>query len=89
MIIGPIISMIIGLDAMGMNGADFVPPYEIFLAAAIISVFAIIPIIFVIKDSSRLRESLIAKRENERTLAAETVAMSETEAVSEAEKAAE
>lgn len=66
MIVGPIISMIIGLDAMGMNGANFVPPYEIFLAAAVISVFAIIPIIFVIKDSTRLRESLIANRESER-----------------------
>lgn len=77
MIIGPIISMIIGLDAMGMNGADFVPPYEIFLAAAIISVFAIIPIIFVIKDSSRLRDSLIAKRESGKA-EAETVSLQES-----------
>ncbi|MBQ1326243.1 MAG: MFS transporter, partial [Solobacterium sp.] len=27
MIVGPIISLLIGLDAMGMNGAGFVPPY--------------------------------------------------------------
>ena len=62
---------------MGMNGADFVPPYEIFLAAAIISVFAIIPIVFVIKDSSRLRDSLIAKRESEKA-EAETVSLQES-----------
>ena len=44
MIIGPIISMIIGLDAMGMNGEDFMPTYSIFLAAAIVAVFAAIPL---------------------------------------------
>lgn len=41
MIVGPVISMLIGLDAMGMNGADFVPTYEIFLAAAIVALFAL------------------------------------------------
>ena len=55
MIIGPIISMIIGLDAMGMNGEDFAPTYEIFLAAAIVAVFAFIPMYFVRKDADRLR----------------------------------
>ena len=66
MIVGPIVSLIIGLNAMGMNGENFTPPYEIFLAAAIIAIFAFIPVIFVIKDSSRLRASLIAKRESEK-----------------------
>ena len=58
MIIGPIISMIIGLDAMGMNGEDFMPTYSIFLAAAIVAVFAAIPLWPVMKDDSRLRSSL-------------------------------
>ncbi len=44
MVIGPIISMIIGLDAMGMNGAEFAPPYTIFLAAAIVATLAIWPL---------------------------------------------
>ena len=43
MIIGPIISLLIGLDAMGLNGADFVPPYSVFLAAAIVAALAAIP----------------------------------------------
>lgn len=51
MIVGPIISLLIGLDAMGMNGADFVPPYTLFLAAAIAALPAIIPVWFVRKDS--------------------------------------
>ena len=51
MIVGPVISLLIGLDAMGMNGADFVPPYGMFLAAAIVALFAWIPIYFVRKDS--------------------------------------
>ncbi len=65
MIIGPLISMAIGLDAMGMNGSNFAPPFEIFLAAAVIAIVAIVPIIFVIKDSARLRSSLVAERANE------------------------
>ncbi len=51
MIVGPIISLLIGLDAMGMNGADFVPPYTLFLAAAIAALPAVIPVWFVRKDS--------------------------------------
>lgn len=45
MIIGPIISLILGLDAMGMNGNDFVPPFTLFMAAAIVAVLAVFPII--------------------------------------------
>ena len=51
MIIGPIISLIIGLDAMGMNGENFVPPYAMFLAAAVVALLAAIPIWFVRKKS--------------------------------------
>ncbi len=55
MIVGPIISMCIGLDAMGLNGADFAPTYEIFLAASIVAVLAVMPLIFVRRDADRLR----------------------------------
>ena len=55
MIVGPIISMCIGLDAMGLNGADFAPTYEIFLAASIVAVPAFIPMVFVRRDADRLR----------------------------------
>ena len=63
MIIGPIISMIIGLDAMGMNGEDFMPTYSIFLAAAIVAVFAAIPLFLVRKDDPRLRKRLTQKKD--------------------------
>ncbi len=51
MIIGPIISLLIGLDAMGLNGEDFVPPYGMFLAAAIVAALAAVPIYLVRKKS--------------------------------------
>ncbi len=53
MVVGPIVSLIIGLDAMGINSAEnFTPPYEIFLAAAIIAVIGFIPLYFVRKSHS-------------------------------------
>lgn len=53
MIIGPIISLILGLDAMGMNGEDFVPPYSMFLAAAVVAVFAAVPIMKIYQNSEK------------------------------------
>lgn len=53
MILGPIISLLVGLDAMGMNGENFVPPYSIFLAAAIIAVLAAVPVFFIRRDAGR------------------------------------
>lgn len=50
MIVGPIISLILGLDAMGLNGNDFVPPYTLFMAAAIVAILAIIPITIIKKE---------------------------------------
>ena len=44
MIVGPIISLLVGLDAMGLNGEGFVPPYTLFLAAALAALPAVIPI---------------------------------------------
>ena len=53
MIIGPIISLILGMDAMGNNGESFTPPFTIFLAAAIVGLIALIPTFFVRKSAKR------------------------------------
>ena len=53
MIVGPIISLCIGLDAMGINGADFMPTYHIFLAAAVVAVPAAIPLLLLTKKEKR------------------------------------
>ena len=53
MIVGPIISLCIGLDAMGINGADFIPTYHIFLAAAVVAVPAAIPLLLLTKKEKR------------------------------------
>lgn len=53
MIIGPIISLILGLDAMGINGSDFVPPFSLYAAAAIVAAIAVIPIAVIRKNASR------------------------------------
>lgn len=58
MIVGPIISLILGLNAMGMNGNDFIPPYSLFLAAAIVAILALIPVIFIRRDSNKLKEDI-------------------------------
>lgn len=50
MIVGPLISLVIGLDAMGMNGEGFVPPYTIFLAGAIVAALAALPLWLVRKN---------------------------------------
>lgn len=63
MIVGPIISLCIGLDAMGMNGENFTPPYAIFLAATVVAIFALIPICFVRRDADRLRRDLLTKKQ--------------------------
>jgi len=51
MIVGPLISLSIGLDAMGLNGDTFAPTYEIFLAAAIVAAVALVPLWFVRRHS--------------------------------------
>ncbi|MCR5267942.1 MAG: MFS transporter [Lachnospiraceae bacterium] len=53
MIIGPVISLILGLDAMGMNGSNFAPPYSLYVAAAIVALLAVIPIALIRKGTDR------------------------------------
>lgn len=59
MIIGPVISLMIGINSFDSNDSGIAsPPFEIFLAASIVALIAIIPIVFVAKDSVRLKKSL-------------------------------
>ncbi len=68
MIVGPLISLALGINTYDPNqGPILKPPFEFFLAAAIVAVFAIIPIIFIVKDSDRLRKSLMDKVASART----------------------
>ena len=56
MLIGPLITMCLNLDKIDDSAPTFAPPFEIFLAATIVAILAIVPIIFVMKDSTKLRE---------------------------------
>ncbi len=62
MLIGSLISMIINLTEIDNQTLEYLPPFEIFLAAAIIAVFALIPIFFVRKDADNLRNRLLDKK---------------------------
>lgn len=72
MIIGPIIALIIGMNTFSADDAAAIakPDYWMFLASSIVAVFAIIPLIFVYKDSDRLRKHTLEKLAEEK--AAET-----------------
>ena len=63
MVIGPIISMAIGINSFDpTDGGAIAPPFEIFLAAAIVAVIAIVPIVFVARDADRLRAAKAAQK---------------------------
>ncbi len=66
MIIGPLVTLILGLNNTDTGDAGFKPPYSMFLAASIIAVLALIPAYFVRKDSNRLRDSLLKAQEAEK-----------------------
>ena len=60
MVVGPIISLAIGINSFDAHDTGIAsPPFEIFLAAAIVAVIALIPIFFVRKDADRLRRQVI------------------------------
>ena len=62
MIIGPIISLIIGLNTETTSDPNFTPTYAIFFAAAIVALFAFIPLYFVRRDAKRLRDELLKQK---------------------------
>ena len=66
MVIGPIISMAIGINSFDPTDSGAIaPPFEIFLAAAIVAVIAIVPIVFVARDADRLRTAKTAQNSAE------------------------
>jgi len=69
MIVGPIISLVIGLDATA-NEAGFRPPYAIFLAAAVVAVFAAVPILLMNRKKAQTPAPVSAMGENAATDAA-------------------
>ena len=72
MIIGPLVTLILGLNNTDTGDAGFKPPFSMFLAASIIAVLALIPAYFVRKDSNRLRDSLLKEKEAEEEQVVET-----------------
>lgn len=78
MLIGPLITMIINLMKMDDQSVDYMPPFEIFLAAAIIAVLAIIPIVFVMIDSDKLRKRKMEEKLAEQQAEAEAAEAAET-----------
>lgn len=67
MIIGPIISLLIGINSFDAKDelASTSPPYEMFLAAAIIALFAAVPIYFIRKDADRMRNGRLPSAPSE------------------------
>lgn len=65
MIVGPIISLIIGINSFDPHDelATTAPPFEMFLASAVVALLAAVPIFFIRKDADRLRHSLAADRQ--------------------------
>ena len=79
-----LIPMALGIgiaQAVGVNSLDahsdgqMQPPFELFLAAGIVAAIAAIPLIWVVKDSDRLRAELMRRKD------AETAAAEDGEAV--------
>ena len=63
MVIGPVISMAIGINSFDPTDSGAIaPPFEIFLAASIVAVIAIVPIVFVARDADRLRAAKAAQK---------------------------
>ena len=77
MLIGPLITMIINLMKMDNQSVDYMPPFEIFLAAAIIAVLAIIPIVFVMIDADKLRKRKMEEKLAEQQAEAEAAETAE------------
>ena len=71
MIIGPLVTLILGLKDADTGAAGFAPPFSMFLAASIIATLALVPAFFVRKDAARLRETLLQEAEKDKAVDAE------------------
>lgn len=71
MIIGPLVTLILGLKDADTGAAGFAPPFSMFLAASIIATLALVPALFVRKDAARLRETLLQEAEKDKAVDAE------------------
>ena len=67
MLIGPLVTLILGLNNTDTGAAGFKPPFSMFLAASIIAALALIPAYFVRKDATRLRDSLLPTAAEDKT----------------------
>ncbi len=77
MVLGIAIAQIVGINSLDAHDAgQTTPPFELFLAAAVIVVLAAIPLFFVFRDADRLRAAKAAAEAEE---AAATETQSETE----------
>lgn len=66
MIIGPLVTLLLGLNNTDTGAAGFTPPFSMFLAASVIAALAMVPAFFVRKDANRLRESLLQQAAEEK-----------------------
>ena len=66
MIIGPLVTLLLGLKDADTGAAGFAPPFTMFLAASIIAVLALVPAYFVRKDATRLREVALQRIEEDK-----------------------
>ena len=76
MALGIGIAQAVGVNSLdARNEGQMHPPFELFLAAGIVAAIAAIPLIWVVKDSDRLRAELMRRKD------AETAAAEDGEAV--------
>ena len=77
MVLGIAIAQVVGINSLDAHDAgQTTPPFELFLAAAVIVALAAIPLFFVFKDADRLRAAKAAAEAEE---AAATETQAETE----------
>lgn len=83
MVLGIAIAQVVGINSLDAHDAgQTTPPFELFLAAAVIVALAAIPLFFVFKDADRLRAAKAAAE-------AEEAAATETQAATECATACE
>ena len=65
-LIGALVSMCINLAKIGDNEVAYMPPFDIFLAATVFAILALVPVVFVVKDSDRLRKHKLKEANTEK-----------------------